>query len=85
MRKVAEVAIDRNSRALGWNNTRLTSAAGFVIDAIGIDTQIRGAKIDEKRVDFVILDDIDDSADTPAPSREEAGRAWAEDFPCWFG
>ena len=83
--KVAEVAIDRNSRALGWNNTRLTSAAGFTIDAIGIDTQIRGAKIDEKRVDFVILDDIDDSADTPARVEKKLDALGRKIFPAGSG
>ena len=62
---VGEVALDKNNRSLGWKSTRITSAAGFTIDAIGIDTQIRGAKIDEKRIDFIIIDDIDSDNDTP--------------------
>ena len=62
---VGEVAVDQNNRKLGWKKTRLTSSLGFTIDAIGIDKQMRGAKIDEKRIDFIIMDDIDSDSDTP--------------------
>lgn len=60
-----DVALDTNNRSLGWKTTRLTSALGFTFDAIGIDSQIRGAKIDSQRIDLVIIDDIDSDSDTP--------------------
>ncbi len=60
-----EVALDKNNRSLGWKAARLTSKAGFTIDAIGINKQMRGAKIDHKRIDLLIIDDIDSDEDTP--------------------
>ena len=60
--------VDRLSRSLGWKANRLRTAAGFTIDAIGLDRAMRGAKLDDQRPDFFIfddIDDIDDTADTP--------------------
>lgn len=82
---VSDVALDKNNRSLGWKTTRLTSAAGFTIDAVGIDSQIRGAKIDDKRVDFIILDDIDDSTDTPARVEKKLEALGRKIFPAGSG
>lgn len=50
----------------GWRRNRLRTASGFTLDAIGLDTASRGAKVDEDRPDFIIFDDIDGLFDAPA-------------------
>jgi len=47
-----------------WRRQQLRTASGFVVDAIGLDTAVRGAKVKERRPDFIILDDIDGKHDT---------------------
>jgi len=47
-----------------WRRQQLRTASGFIVDAIGLDTAVRGAKVKEQRPDFVILDDIDGKHDT---------------------
>lgn len=50
----------------GWNRNRLVTASGFVVDAIGLDTMsARGKKFRIRRPDVIVLDDIDDSGDSP--------------------
>lgn len=51
-----------NSR--GWRRNRLRTASGFTLDAIGLDSAVRGAKVDEDRPDFIVFDDVDDRLDT---------------------
>lgn len=50
----------------GWRVSRLRTASGFTIDAIGLDKSARGIKVDDQRPDLIILDDIDDGEDTIA-------------------
>ena len=50
-----------------WRRSRLRTASGFSVDAMGLDTAMRGIKLDETRPDVIVLDDLDrsvDSADT---------------------
>jgi hypothetical protein len=53
-----------NSR--GWRRSRIRTAAGLTVDALGLDVAARGAKLDEQRPDFIIFDDVDDSEDAIA-------------------
>lgn len=48
-----------------WRRNRLWTAAGLVIDALGLDTAARGVKVEEQRPDFICLDDVDDDKDSP--------------------
>lgn len=50
----------------GWRRNRLRTESGFTLDAIGLDTAARGAKVDEDRPDLIIFDDIDEILDSPA-------------------
>lgn len=68
---LAQICPDLCKRAVGayqyskgWRRNRLRTASGLTIDALGLDTAARGAKIDEDRPDLIILDDIDDETDT---------------------
>ena len=49
----------------GWRRQQLRTASGLTIDAIGLDTAVRGARVKEHRPDFIILDDLDGKHDTP--------------------
>lgn len=49
----------------GWRRNRVRTAAGFTVDAIGLDTAARGVKLDEDRPDMIVLDDLDDALDSP--------------------
>lgn len=55
----------------GWRRNRLRTESGFTLDAIGLDTAARGAKVDEDRPDFIVLDDIDELLDTPATTAKK--------------
>lgn len=58
-----------NSR--GWRRSRLRTASGFTVDAIGLDTAARGIKVEEQRPDFMVIDDIDQEHDTPAATEKK--------------
>ncbi|HXI16613.1 MAG TPA: hypothetical protein VNM48_09585 [Chloroflexota bacterium] len=53
-----------NSR--GWRRNRLRTAAGFTLDAIGLDSAARGVKLEEERPDLLLIDDIDNEHDSDA-------------------
>lgn len=48
----------------GWRRNRLRTASGFTVDAIGLDKAARGAKLEDARPDFIVIDDVDDEADS---------------------
>lgn len=53
-----------NSR--GWRRNRLWTASGFTVDALGLDSASRGARVEDARPDLIVVDDVDDPLDTPA-------------------
>jgi hypothetical protein len=57
--------VGKYGNSKGWRRNRLRTAAGFTVDAIGLDTASRGVKLDENRPDFIVLDDIDREHDSP--------------------
>lgn len=59
-------AVGKYGESKGWRRNRLRTAAGFTVDALGLDVAARGARIDEQRPDLIILDDVDSENDTPA-------------------
>lgn len=62
--RLAARALNKYGAAKGWSRQRLRTDAGLTIDALGLDTAIRGARIDEDRPSLIILDDIDDKHDS---------------------
>ena len=48
-----------------WRRQRLWAANGFAVDALGMDSAFRSAKIEERRPDFFVFDDLDDPFDSP--------------------
>lgn len=60
----ADRAVTKFGHSRGWKVSRLRTAGGFTIDAIGLDAAGRGLKIDAKRPDWIWVDDVDDPADS---------------------
>lgn len=62
--RLAQRAVSKYGSAKGWRRNRLRTASGFTVDAIGLDSAARGAKVDEHRPGFMILDDLDGELDS---------------------
>ena len=63
---LAQRRVGKYGQSKGWRRNRLRTASGFTLDALGLDSAARGAKIDEVRPDFIVFDDIDQDGDTEA-------------------
>ncbi len=61
----ADRSVGKFGNSKGWKREQLRTKGGFTVDAIGLDTAARGAKVDEQRPDFIVFDDIDELLDTP--------------------
>lgn len=61
----ADRQVNKYGASKGWRRNRLRTAGSFTVDAIGLDTAARGAKVEEDRPDLIILDDIDGRHDSP--------------------
>lgn len=59
-------AVNKYGSSKGWRRNRVRTRSGFTVDALGLDTMARGAKIEDARPDVIVLDDIDDVLDTEA-------------------
>ena len=62
---MGERLVNQYGQSKGWRRNRLRASTGFTIDALGLDTAARGTKLDEQRPDFIIIDDIDETEDSP--------------------
>ena len=54
-----------------WRHNRLSFGNGFTIDAVGLDSSFRGAKIGSARPDLIIVDELDDIDDSPATTAKK--------------
>ncbi len=61
---MANRAVNKYGSSRGWRRNRLTTASGFVVDAVGLQTGTRGVKFENQRPDLMILDDVDELTDT---------------------
>lgn len=61
---MSERMVGRYGQSRGWRRNRLRTAAGFTLDALGLDTASRGAKVEDARPDFLVVDDVDDDHDS---------------------
>lgn len=57
-------AINQYGSSKGWRHEEIRTANGFNVTAFGLDSGMRGVKLDEYRPDIIIFDDIDDRLDT---------------------
>jgi hypothetical protein len=62
---LASRAVGKYGNSKGWRRNRLRTASGLVVDAMGLDSAARGAKIEDQRPDLLVFDDIDSDGDTP--------------------
>jgi hypothetical protein len=58
--------IGKYGHSKGWRRNRLYTDAGFMIDAAGLDSPVRGIKSEQARPDVIIFDDLDNVLDSPA-------------------
>lgn len=69
--QMAEKHVGKHGNSKGWRRNRLRCANGFIVDAMGLDSARRGAKLEEYRPDLIIFDDIDAHEDTPATTEKK--------------
>ena len=62
---LGERMVGKYGSSMGWRRDRLWTSAGFIVDALGLDTAVRGVKLGDQRPDLIILDDIDAADDSP--------------------
>lgn len=62
--RLSQRKIGKYGNPAGWRRNRLTTNSQFTVDAMGLDTASRGAKVDENRPDLLIFDDIDKQDDS---------------------
>ncbi|MBT8402177.1 MAG: hypothetical protein KJO98_16995 [Rhodothermia bacterium] len=67
----AERWVGKHGNIRGWRRNRIRTKGGFTVDALGLDTAARGAKIDADRPDLIILDDVDSETDTPRTTQRK--------------
>lgn len=61
--QLAERSVNKFSYAAGWNGKRIVTAAGVVIEALGLYSGTRGLRWEEQRPDLIVLDDVDELDD----------------------
>jgi hypothetical protein len=68
---MASRLVGKYGNSKGWRRNRLRTASGFTVDAIGLDSAARGAKLDEDRPDLMVFDDLDSELDSPATTQKK--------------
>lgn len=61
---LASRAVGKFGNIRGWRRNRLRTASGLIVDAMGLDSAARGAKIENQRPDLIIFDDVDSETDS---------------------
>lgn len=61
---VASRRVGKYGASQGWRRNRLRTMSGFTVDAIGLEVAARGVKLEERRPDLLIFDDIDSESDS---------------------
>lgn len=65
---LSQRSLNKYGTSRGWKHNRLRTAAGLTIDALGLDVDVRGIKLDEQRPDLIVFDDVDDGEDRVDPT-----------------
>jgi hypothetical protein len=63
--------VGKYGNSKGWRRSRLRTASGLTIDALGLDVGARGAKVEDARPDLMIFDDVDEKHDTPVTTQKK--------------
>ena len=61
---MASRKLGKYGHSKGWRRSRVWTASNFTVDALGLDVGSRGAKVEEARPDFFVIDDVDDKHDS---------------------
>jgi hypothetical protein len=69
--ELAEREVGKFGQPRSWRRNRLRTASGFTVDAIGLDTARRGAKVKADRPGLMVFDDIDGKHDTPKTTKKK--------------
>lgn len=69
--QLAARALGKYGNSKGWRRNRLRTASGLTVDAMGLDSAARGAKVDDDRPSFMVFDDIDGEQDTVATTAKK--------------
>lgn len=57
----------------GWRREEIRTSTGFNVTAFGLDSGMRGVKLDQFRPDVIVFDDIDDRYDSVATVEKKIG------------
>jgi hypothetical protein len=68
---IARRKVNKYGHSQGWRGNRLYTHSGFLLDALGLDVDARGIKVDNQRPDFLIIDDVDSKHDTAGAVRKK--------------
>lgn len=68
---LSERKLSKYGHSQGWNGEVIITAWGLAIFFISLDTESRGARWEESRVDLFILDDIDSRHDTRGTTKKK--------------
>lgn len=69
--RAASRKVGKYGASKGWRRDRLWTANGVTFDALGLDTAVRGVKVEDERPDFIVCDDLDGKLDTPATTEKK--------------
>lgn len=79
--KLGKARVGEYGDRWGWNRQRLVTEKGLIIDAYGLFGSGRGAKLEQYRPDYIILDDIDDETDSRKVVRKKEHRLQQQVIP----
>lgn len=64
-------ALNEYGSSKGWRHEEIRTANGFNVTAFGLDSGMRGVRLDEYRPSVIIMDDIDDRLDSEETLRKK--------------
>lgn len=73
--------VGKHGNQRGWRRNRVWTSGGLVVDALGLDSAARGAKLEERRPDGLVLDDVDGRYDSPTTVEKKEGAIAAAILP----
>jgi cob(I)alamin adenosyltransferase len=62
--KLSSRKVGKYGNSKGWRRSRVWTASDLTVDALGLDVGSRGAKVENARPDFMVIDDVDDKHDS---------------------
>lgn len=71
---MSERSVSKFGQSKGWNRQILRTSSGFSVLGHGMDTALRGVRLEDVRPDLIILDDVDELADSPLITSRKIAR-----------